>query len=192
MRLAPGFRLLLLLSILCLGLPACEGGYCGGARYIDVEGVALTAYRDASTSVGEQQYVPSRELVLRLSFTERRYGGTRPRPGGFAALADCKPPTYTEQVDSIRITSRYAYDAQHPVGAPLNDLLKTEDFGGTLINPTLSQLLTSPENAESWEGRRFQLSTPPAASGPQQFRVRLRLTNGETYDAETVVLNVTR
>lgn len=191
MHVIQSLRLLLLLIILCLVLPACEGGYCGGHPYNDVEGVALTPYRDANTVVEDRQSVASRDLVLRMTFKTRGYGAVPLRRGGFSALADCENPAFKEQVDSVTVTSRYAYDAQHPAGASLNDLLTTGQ-GSALGTPTLSQRLTSPENAEVWSFVELRFQQLPASSGPQQFRLRCHLTNGEVYTVETPVMNVTR
>ncbi|GAB2958074.1 hypothetical protein GCM10027048_26170 [Hymenobacter coalescens] len=194
-------KISLLAALLGFTLPACEllfgdqKYYCGGGhRYVDVEGVELKAYREplgtSSMVLETGQSIEASRLLLTINLRERRYGAA-PARGGFVAWADCIQPEYTEQVDSVSIRSRYAYDARHPAGTPLNDIVQLLPHTGTGTPVTLlSQLQGTPSSPEGMSGLRCKLTVPPAQAGPQQFRLRYHLTNGEVYEAETPVLAV--
>ena len=182
--------LLILPGALLLGLPACTD--CGPFKqqYIDVNEALVVALRTTGAgsspvvlSAGETVTAPSLRLDLRLFGPA--YSTSPDRAGGFAALA-CEPadPQYKELVDSLRVSSRYAFDAAHPAGAALNDLIQNAD------GSNLASLLIAPRSAGALNGERLKLTQPPTSAGPQQFRVRIHLTNGEVYTAETPVLSV--
>lgn len=169
-----------LLFALVVGLPGCEEPYCD-TRYLDVEGIEFAAYSEATNPIAPNATVRFNELRLHLDLKTRGYGAAR-LYGGFIAVADCKPPDYPERVDSLIITSQYDYDAQHPAGTSLNDLMGL----------ATRQMPSEPFRPYEVDGQRLSLWQRPAASGPQQFRVRYYQTNGEIYVAETVVLTLLR
>ena len=184
---------LLLFTSLVLGLPACDE--CGPfeQQYVDVIGLSAVLTRQAAGATLQVltpgQASPVAELNLLLNLDTRLYSAAPVRTGGFAALA-CDPagPTFTEMIDSVRITSRYAFDAQHPAGTPLNDLLRLDNgYGGAV---TLSELLRTPQSVQNLLYRHLQFTQAPTSSATQQFRVRYHQTNGEVYTAETVSVTV--
>ncbi|GAB3832001.1 hypothetical protein [Hymenobacter jeollabukensis] len=184
-------RKMLLLGGLLLGLPACND--CGPFKqqYIDVnEARVLTERHRPGTSVvvvGAGETVAATELRLQLLLLGPAYSAVSERAGGFAAVA-CEPadPQYTETVDSLRVSSRYSFDATHPAGTSLNDLIQTDNGMSSLTD-----LLRTPQPVGRIRNERLRLAQAPASAGPQQFRVRVHLTNGEVYIVETPVLNVT-
>jgi hypothetical protein len=161
-------------------LPSCEKPYCD-TRYLDVEGLTFVARTSRPQLVAANEAVYSQELQLDIILQTRGYGLNLPR-GGFSAFADCRPADYTELGDSLVITSSFDYDGQHPAGTPLNDLL------------TLRVNLAGGEPFQPYQAdqRAVMFRQRPATSGPQQFRVYYRQTNGEVYTAETVVMNLLR
>ncbi|RTQ50648.1 hypothetical protein EJV47_08415 [Hymenobacter gummosus] len=202
----PALKLTLLAILTGLTLPACEllfgdrKYYCGGGhRYVDVEGVELRAYQEpvgaSSVTLAAGQRVVANQLQLHLGLQERRYGAV-PARGGFVAWADCIEPEYSEQVDSVSIFSRYDYDARHPAGTPLNDIVQVLPWpsAGPPEPGTpprlLSQVLGQPGSVRGWQAQRLKLTVGPAQAGPQQFRLRYHQTNGEAYVAETPLLTV--
>ncbi|WP_143080367.1 hypothetical protein [Hymenobacter arizonensis] len=88
-----------------------------------------------------------------------------------------------ERVDSLSITSRYAYDVRHPAGTSLADVVERE--GGTPWPQPSRQAPQAP-----FRSAELVFRVPPAAAGSQQFRVYYRQTNGEVYTAETVALTL--
>lgn len=184
---------LLLIALVIVGLPACDT--CGPfeRQYVDVIGLSAVALRQAAGTTAQVltagQASPVAELKLLLNPDTRLYSAAPARTGGFAAVA-CEPadPTYTELIDSIRVTSSYDFDAQHPAGTVLNDLLRLDNsYGGAV---SLSEVLRTPQSVPALLRRNLQFSQTPTSSTTQQFRVRYHQTNGEVYTAETVPVTV--
>ncbi|AII51173.1 hypothetical protein [Hymenobacter sp. APR13] len=161
-------------------MPGCDEPYCT-SRFLDVEGISLVANTSSTQPVVTNATVYSLALQLKCTLQTRGYGVQLPQ-GGFRTFADCKPPDYTEWGDSVVVTSRFDYDLQHPAGASLNDLL---DLEARLTNVQQFHPVDLDQNT-------FRFLQRPATSGPQQFRVYYRQTNGEVYTAETVVMNLLR
>ncbi|GAB2958081.1 hypothetical protein GCM10027048_26180 [Hymenobacter coalescens] len=173
-----------MLSGIVVGLPACDlltGEKCGrgdALPYFDVEGTDLVA-TSAGRVVGAGESVRTADLRLLFTLQKRFYASA----GLVPAAVACSPaePGYkgtTEALDSLTVTSRYDYDAQHPAGTPLNDLLLTSPVGGT-------RLANLPLN--DWS---LQLAHGPAQPSTQHFVWRLRLRNGEVYTAESVPMHL--
>lgn len=181
---------LLLFALVMIGLPACDG--CGPFEkmYVDVTGLAAVVALRQPTNAAAQvlvagQSTPAAELQLRLQLNSRVYSALLAPAGGFAAMA-CEPadPEYTEIVDSLTVTSRYPFDARHPAGTSLNDLLRIDNGYGTSVS--LAQQLATPQGVGELGRHAIRLSQAPTSSATQQFRVRYHQTNGELYTAETV------
>jgi hypothetical protein len=122
---------------------------------------------------------------------QARFYSFRARPSGWLPAAyACEPsqlPGYsgtTEALDSLEVRCVYAYDAAHPAGSSVNDLLVNQSSGRVL--PAVPERGTKPE----LNGLPLQLAQAPAQAGPQQFALRYRLTNGETYTARTPVFTL--
>lgn len=192
------------LLLLTLGAgPACQlfcddSNSCGCGRpktssrpgYYDIEGVSLTAV--SGTGGGNVVLAPGSAvsraaLRLWLAPTTRYFTALPSAPGGAGVAWACSPapPAFVEQLDSVLVRSRYAYDAGHPAGTPLNDLLATDDYQGLALPDYLRQAAGQPE-----ERLPLRLTAPPAAAGPQQLVVRYRLRNGEVHTAETPVFTL--
>ncbi|GAA4372871.1 hypothetical protein GCM10023186_02810 [Hymenobacter koreensis] len=173
-------------------LYACEDE-CGSEpalAYFDVEGANLFALNSpanqTSRSIVPNESVSRPNLLLAMSLPVRYYSSA-PARGGNRAYA-CSPLEpgqlgTDERVDSLTIRSRFDYDAQHPAGSSLNDLVALDYLPSGLI---LEPNRIAEANGQPLKQLNFRLRRAPTASGPQQFRVRLRLTNGEVYTAETV------
>jgi hypothetical protein len=186
------------LAALVAGMPACGllGNECGDPgpdTFYDVQGLeAGLAQQPAGQPraiVAAGASVASRDLRLILQLQERYYARA-PAPGLVAAAHACDPVLApagsrgsAERVDSLSITSRHAYDARHPAGTSLADVVEWE--GGAPWPQPSRQAPQAPF-------RRAELvfRVPPAAAGPQQFRVYYRQTNGEVYTAETVAFTL--
>lgn len=183
---------LLLFAILTLVLPACDlfcGDCCnlGPAGKYDITGTVLTALRTDigrnAMVLGTNESIRSADLRLQIALNTQ-LTAFRSSGGGSVAYA-CSPadPEFIEQLDSLAITSRFNFDAQHPAGTSLNDVFASFDWSENL-NDYLRQQAGRPS------GRLplLTLRSGPAQAGPQQFRVFYRLTNGEEHTAETVPL----
>ncbi|WP_035560364.1 hypothetical protein [Hymenobacter sp. IS2118] len=187
-----------LLAALVLGLPACGllGNECGRDNpptYFDVQGLDVAVTRQPVDKpwevVSPGASVASRELRLFLLLRERHYT-VAPSRGFMSAAYACDPLPAgsrgsTERMDSLSVTSLNDYDAQHPAGTPLTDLLAV---GGLNSFPVPSRQ----NPLEPFRYAELSLVQPPAATGPQQFRVYYRQTNGEIYTAETAAVTVVR
>ncbi|RTQ50646.1 hypothetical protein EJV47_08405 [Hymenobacter gummosus] len=188
------------LLLLTMGVgPACQmfcnttSCGCGGppkAGFYDIEGVSLVALNGSGgsgTVLTTGNTVPLALLKLRLAPVTRYFTSRTPHPGGAGVAWACSPadPEFVEQLDSVLVRSRYAYDARHPAGTSLNDLLLAGDYSGNLLPDYLRLRAGTPD-----ESLILRLSTAPAAAGPQQLVVRYRLRNGEVYTAETPVFNI--
>jgi hypothetical protein len=191
-------RKYLALALLVLGMPACGllGNECGRdnpATYYDVQGVGISATRQPTDKpwevVAAGAAVTSRELRLRTELRVRHYS-VGPGQGFLSAAYACDPMPAgslgsAERVDSLSITSLNDYDALHPAGTPLSDVLET---GGNF--QFLSPSRQNP--VEPFQFTEFSLRQPPAAEGPQKFRIYYRQTNGEVYTAETAAVVLLR
>lgn len=106
--------------------------------------------------------------------------------GLLPAAYACSPtrPAFTEQLDSVVVRSRFDYDAQHPAGTPLNDLLDATSPYSSLTKP-LPAYLTEQQGRPD-EQLNLRLRSGPTVAGRQQFVVRYRLRNGESYTAQSV------
>ncbi|QNH61505.1 hypothetical protein [Hymenobacter sediminicola] len=159
------------------------------ARYYTITGLALAASRQTTgASPGPNEPVPASDLLLAVQLQTTYYGYRPASSGGWLSAAYACPPTPApgylgtkQPLDSVVIRSRFAYDAGHPAGASLNDLLLDIETGQEF----------SPRGNQAY-APRLRFMTPPAQAGPQQFWVRYRLGTGEVYTAETPVLQLTR
>ena len=200
------FRPLLTLLTACLVLALagackkqCPDSYCdepAKPAYYDVQGVilmALDASRDPARVLQSGGAVPTASLLLEVRPDVRVYSWqAAPRPAGgfFPAAYALTPaaPTFTETLDSLRVRSRFDYDARHLAGTPLNDLLLATDDVQRVALP-LPDYLTQ-GNGRLTTQLNLRLSAAPAQAGPQQFEVRYRLRNGEVYTALTLALRL--
>ncbi|MBC6697758.1 hypothetical protein [Hymenobacter sp. BT190] len=175
-------------------LPACADAddacrYDAVPRFYRTQAVELSA---SSQRTGQpltsNEPVAAADLLLAVQFQKAYYGNQPARHWQLLPAAHACPPAPapgylgTPQVlDSMVVRSRYAYDAQHPAGASLNDLLLETDTGQPL-----------PARASRSAEPRLQLRVPPAVAGPQQFVVRYRFADGTMYSAQTPVLQLNR
>ena len=86
-------------------------------------------------------------------------------------------------LDSLVVRCVYAYDATHPAGAVVNDLLT--DGNGQALPP-----VPAPGTRPTSHQQELRLRQAPAQAGLQQFALRYRLANGETYTARTPVFTL--
>lgn len=190
-------NLLLLLLVAPAGavLESCtaEDGDCRinfPESFFDVQGLALDATRTTGQALTAGEAVSAAEVQLAVQLQVRYYSGQSVRGGWLPAAYACPPtpiPGYmgtTEVLDSLVVRSVYAYDAAHPAGTSLNDLLVSDNTGQPL--PPVPPRGTQPMLYTS----SLRLRQGPSQAGPQQFVLRYRLTNGETYTARTPVLTL--
>lgn len=188
---------ILLLLVLSIPLPACED-QCGNdvAKFFDVQNIQwqadkVSASGQSSSPLGNGESVSY--LNLRLGFAVvASYYSLQKSANGQAFACSPAPGGYqgtSERVDSLVVFSRYDYDAAHPAGHSLNDLLALDE--------TLSSrdIQITPRNIAKPDGQpvreiSLRLKQAPTASSKQQFLVRYRQTNGEAYAAETPVLTI--
>ncbi|WP_156109000.1 hypothetical protein [Hymenobacter sp. APR13] len=175
-------------------LPACADEddacrYDAVPRFYRTQAVALVASSQRTGQLlADNEPVAAADLRLAVQLQKTYYGHQPARRWQLLPAAYACPPAPapgylgTPQVlDSVVLRSRYPYDAQHPAGASLNDLLLEADTGQPL-----------PARASRSAEPQLQLRVPPAAAGPQQFVVRYRLADGTMYSAQTPVLQLSR
>jgi hypothetical protein len=185
-----------LLSLLfLLSLPACDllsgTDKCGGDSlpYYDVQGVRFWAMQPGQ-QVQSGSTASVATLSLRLDLDVRYYSAAPAPAGRFLAAAmacDPAPPGFrgtTERIDSLVIRSRYDYDAQHPAGSSLNDILLVDNSTHSLAHHL--QGGQKEPSQQLW----LRLSAAPTRSATQEFVVRYRLTNGEVYTAATPAFRI--
>ena len=190
--------LLLLLAIAPLGaaLDGCtEDSYkCGASqpdKFYDLQGLTLAAIRPATgQAVAAGEEAAAADVLLEIQHQVRYYGTQPVRSGWLPAAYACPPTPYagykgtTEILDSLVVRSVFAYDAAHPAGAAINDLLLERETGKSL--PPVPAPSTGPALFDV----QLRFRQGPSQAGPQQFVVRYRLTNGETYTARTPVFTL--
>jgi hypothetical protein len=155
-------------------------------KFFDVQGVTLGSTHLATNQVltaGEA--VPFTDLELDVQLQTRYYSFQRRHSSWLSAAYACPPAPMpghggtTERLDSLVIKCVFAYDATHPAGASLNDLLVDRDNVKALPDAP------EPGSQPSLYSLRLRLRQGPAQAGTQQFILRYRLTNGEIYTAST-------
>lgn len=158
----------------------------GVPAFFDVQGLGFNAIQQGrAVAAGESAVVTDLQLVVQLQ--ERYYGQQPARSGWLPAAYACSPldagyKGSEEVLDSLVVRSAYAYDAAHPAGASLNDLLV--DQGNSLPlppKPAPNQMPYAPV---------LRLRQAPSQAGLQQFVVRYRFTNGEVHTAKTPVFTL--
>ena len=155
-------------------------------KFFDVQGVVLNAFRaNTNQPIVADASVAAADIRLEVNL-QARYYGFRARQSGWLPAAYAYEPSQipgfggtTEVLDSLEVRNTNAYDAAHPAGSSLNDLLVNQSSGLPL--PVAPARGAAPEQ----HGLRLQLRQGPTQAGPQQFVLRYRLTNGETYVART-------
>ena len=182
-----GALLLLVVAPVGAVIEGCNScGSEGVPSFFDVQGLIFNATQQGRIiAAGESAAATDIQLVVRL---QMRYYGQQPaRSGWLPAAYACSPPDAgykgsEEVLDSLVVRSAYAYDAAHPAGASLNDLLVDQDNSLPLPpKPAPNQMPYAPA---------LRLLSNPSQVGPQQFVMRYRLTNGEIYTARTPVFTV--
>jgi hypothetical protein len=171
----------------CTDTNNCQVG--SPEAFFDVQGVLLTAFRATTYQLlSPNESIAAADIRLEVRPQVRYYSFRACRAGWLPSAYAC-PPTPTpgykgtsEVLDSLAVRCVYTYDAAHPAGSSLNDLLFNESDGQVL--PPVPLRGTALEQ----QGLSLRLRRAPAQPGPQQFVVRYRLTNGETYTARTPVL----
>ncbi|MCC2547951.1 hypothetical protein LJY25_15995 [Hymenobacter sp. BT175] len=193
---------LILLLVTLLGLPACglfteKCVVVPAPPYYDVEGVQLLAAQhpagQSQQPLATGQSVAGFDARLEFRVTARFYGAVSPPGGWLAGAYACSPSPpagylgTTERIDSFTVVSAYAFDAAHPAGTSLNDVLVDEASG-----QVLDQALVSVLQGRGYFPRELYLCLrrPPATPGNQQFTVRYHQTNGESYSARTVLFRL--
>jgi hypothetical protein len=181
---------LLLLVIAPIGAVIEGCSTCGSEAvpsFFDVQGLTFDAIRQGqAVAAGESVVADDVQLVVQL---QARYYGLQPVFSGWLPAAYACEPSRTagykgseEVLDSLVVRSTYAYDAAHPAGASLNDLLVDQSNSKTLpAKPAPNQMPYAPA---------LRLLSKPTQAGPQQFVVRCRFTNGEVYTARTPVFTL--
>lgn len=189
-------RLFLILTLL-IPLPGCED-QCGDdvAKFFDVQGIKWQADRVSLSgqtigTLRSGETVDRASLQLRLAVVARYYSLQRTTAGQAFACTPA-PLGYqgtSERVDSLVVLSRYDYDAAHPAGRPLNDLLKVDELL-VLQGVQVTSRSIAKADGQPVQGLLLQLTQAPTASAQQQFIVRYRQTNGELYVAETPMITI--
>lgn len=191
-------KTLSILLLLLVGIPAgavlqgCNDcAYSEAEKFFDVQGVTLDAFR-ATTN---QRVVPNESIAaagirLEVNLQARFYSFKIHQSSWLTTAYACEPSQTggyggtVEGLDSLVVRSVYAYDAVHPAGSSINDLLVNQSNRQAL--PAVPERGTVPE----LNGLSLQLRQGPAQAGPQQFVLRYRLTNGKTYTARTPVFTL--
>ena len=173
----------------CADKDECRYDYSSLA-YFDVEGLAFAViHRGQALAAG--QSVAAAEISLAIQLQMRYYSQRPvPVPATWLPAAYACPPAplaghkgTSEVLDSLVVRCVFAYDAAHPAGAVVNDLLTDEN--GRALPPA-----PAPGTRPTGYQQELRLRQAPAQAGPQQFALRYRLTNGETYTARTPVFTL--
>lgn len=188
-----GTLLVLALAPLAAAIEGCtERDKCridSSQAFFDVEGLHFTA-QQRGQPVGAGESVAAADIRLVIELQARYYSQDRALSTWLPAAVACPPtpiPGYkgtSEVLDSVVVRCVYAYDAAHPGGAAVNDLLLTEEDAQPL--PAAPARNTQP----ALYPQGLRLRQAPAQPGLQQFVVRYRLTNGEIYTARTPVFTL--
>ncbi|MBD2724021.1 hypothetical protein [Hymenobacter armeniacus] len=154
--------------------------------YFDVDGLTF-AVLQRGEAVAAGQSVAAAEISLAIQL-QKRYYSQRQAAAWLPAAYACPPapmPGYrgtTEVLDSLVVRCVYAYDAAHPAGTVVNDLLAGDDGKPLPLVPVPG---TRPDYPQ-----QLRLRQAPSQAGPQQFALRYRLTNGEIYTARTPLITL--
>lgn len=171
----------------CADKDDCRYDYASLA-FFDVEGLAFPViHREQVLAAG--QSVAAAEIRLAIQLQVRYYSQRPGRATWLPAAYACPPAPIaghkgtSEVLDSLVVRCVYAYDATHPAGAVVNDLLT--DGNGQALPP-----VPAPGTRPTSHQQELRLRQAPAQAGLQQFALRYRLANGETYTARTPVFTL--
>lgn len=195
--------LTLLFWVGLVAIPSCNRYPCNcpdiPEKYIDIEGVSGDIAKKSTTGpiavqVGDK--LSWSELVsFYARYKTRKYDYQSPAEllpsfGMAAHACDCPTPGYLgtqEKLKYMTVETVYAFDATHPAGSVINDLVSMKIFPNPIpLNDYFSKGPT-PYGGDSLE---FILTKSPANKGPFALGITAELDNRESYTAQTPLIDL--
>lgn len=197
---------LILLTAFALLLPvigflSCNP--CGSTPdYFDVNGMQVSNWVVSRTQLPDGNYkrLPQEGEVVsfanhfvnvnfEVAFAQKEAGSG---PPGAAFALSCGNPVSREKIDTFFVITRNAWDAMHPVGDTINDLVETYNHF-VMRYEDLAYFSPGSLYGGSAQGRplistsfAFRVGREPAFKDvAHAFRLVFRFRNGETYSGET-------
>lgn len=174
-------------------------GCCEGiARFIDVEKLSLF-HQNVSLSQGNASL---RDYQLVLAMGGRFYGYydlLQEKESIWAislmssAMAcDCLGPGFggseTEILKNITVITVNDFDEQHPAGSNINAMLLISDIGGNFVDKPLDVFIK--QNNALISSPYLLLKPTKAPVKPFQVKVKIELSTGEQYEAESTTITI--
>jgi len=192
--------LVFVLLLPVVGFFSCEETCSRTPKYFDINGMRLSNYIVSRTELANGRFTRETEEGETVSFADHCVGVNfdvtyaRREAGGFppgAAFAlSCIEPSSREKADTLFVITRNAWDATHPAGDTINDIVEAAPYASrnedlksfrSLLNYRAyhGSWLSSPEFV-------FRVSREPVRKDTgHAFRLVFRLQNGTVYTAET-------
>lgn len=197
------FNVPLLTLFLAAGfsMPNCVDCDCSKLTlpYFDIKGVQLLLFKArecCSKSLVPYTAVEAEDLQQITLFYEAefltRLGGSPSECKHWSWMpslwaCSCEDPGYKgaklEMLDTLVVTTLYDYDANHPAGSALNDLLRINDHTG---HTPLDVFLAKPQTLIPSQWNQLSLVNAAQVRDTFQVHVTLKLSNQETYQATSV------
>ncbi len=133
---------------------------------IPIDGSSISAYDSLSVFIYLYEYIG--QVSTGFSFVNQ-------------ALA-CDPAIYTDNLESLSITSDTDYDPAHPAGADLKDIFA---FNHEAYSDTKSYDTFIQRSSELYNSKLFLLfNRPPATTDSHNLSISLKVKDGETFYGE--------
>ncbi len=196
------FTLLLFFTLLMpvVSFFSCDPPCSRQPKYFDINGMRLNNFIVSRTEFASGRFTRETEEGETVSFADhcvsvnfdvtyarREAGGF---PPGTAFAESCIQPSSREKADTLFVITRNAWDATHPAGDTINDMVEAAPYASryedlknfrSLMNYRAyhGSWLSSPEFV-------FRVSREPERKDTDHaFRLVFRLQNGTVYTAET-------
>lgn len=179
---------------------SCEPTCSRTPKYFDINGMRLSNYIVSRTALANGRFNRETDEGETISFADHcvgvnfdvtyaRRGASRFPPGAAFALS-CIEPSSREKADTLFVITRNAWDATHPAGDTINDIVEAAPYVGRYEDLTSFRPLTDYRlyhgNWLSVPEFVFRVSREPGRKDTAHaFRLVFRLQNGTVYTADT-------
>ena len=192
--------LFFILLLPVIGFFSCEENCRRTPKYFDINGMRLSNYIVSRTEFVNGRFTRDTEEGETVSFADHcvsvnfdvtyAWSEAVGFPPGAAFALSCIEPSSREKADTLFVITRNAWDATHPAGDTINDIVEAAPYASRYEDLTSFRSLTNYRAYHgSWlssPGFVFRVSREPGRKDTEHaFRLVFRLQNGTVYTAET-------
>ena len=198
------FKVILLTALMVIGFvfPSCEKvtDSCDGIdvsdfRFFDIQGADALVFQHSPTG-GFELVEPLDTIVFRentglyVSYQADYHALRSSRDASFGWVASAMACSFiggydgskNERLDGLTVVTENDYDAEHPAGSSIVDLLEVQFELPNDTQPLNDYLANQTETIQS-QVLQLNLLRAPASDGAFQFTIQVDLSTGEQYEA---------